>query len=64
MRLTNAGGPDFGPVTLPADQYLVMGDNRGDSHDGREFGFVGRDAFLGRAFAVYWRGGRPTWQSL
>ena len=63
VRLTNGGGPDFGPVTLPPDRYLVMGDNRGDSHDGRAFGLVARDAFLGRAFAVYWRGG-PTWQSL
>ena len=63
VRLTNAGGPDFGPVTLPAGRYLVMGDNRGDSHDGRDFGLVTRDAFLGRAIAVYWRGG-PTWEPL
>lgn len=63
VRLTNAGGPDYGPTTLPPGHYLVMGDNRGDSHDGRSFGLVTRDAFLGRAFAVYWRGG-PTWESL
>lgn len=63
VRLTNAGGPDFGPVTLPDGKYLVMGDNRGDSHDGRSFGLVSRDAFLGRAMGVYWRGG-PTWDPL
>jgi signal peptidase I len=63
VRLTNAGGPDFGPMTIPDGHYLVVGDNRGDSHDGRSFGLVTRDAILGRAFAVYWRGG-PTWKSL
>ena len=63
VRLTNDGGPDFGPVTVPRGRYLVMGDNRGDSRDGREFGLVTRDAILGRAFAVYWRGG-PTWEPL
>lgn len=63
VRLSNDGGPDFGPVTLPAGRYLVMGDNRGDSHDGRAFGLVTRDAIIGRAFAVYWRGG-PVWEPL
>jgi signal peptidase I len=63
VRLTNHGGPDFGPTLVPPDHYLVMGDNRGDSHDGRAFGLVTRDAILGRAFVVYWRGGL-TWESL
>jgi signal peptidase I len=63
VRLTHDGGPEFGPVTIPADRYLVMGDNRGDSADGRVFGLVTRDAILGRAVAVYWRGG-PTWDAL
>ena len=63
VRLTRGGGPDYGPVTIPDGRYLVMGDNRGDSHDGRDFGLVTRDSILGRAFAVYWRG-KPTWVSL
>jgi signal peptidase I len=63
IRLTNGGGPDFGPIAIPEDKYLVMGDNRGDSSDGRMFGLVERDAILGRAFSVYWRGGL-VWRDL
>ncbi len=61
MRL---GGPDFGPITLRSDEYLVLGDNRGNSRDGRAFGLVDRDAILGRAIAVYLRDGGLTWQRL
>jgi len=36
---------------------------RGDSHDGRSFGLVSREAILGRAMGVFWRGG-PAWDGL
>lgn len=58
------GGPNFGPQVVPADRYLVMGDNRGNSHDGRMFGFVERSALRGRVLGVYWSDGRPTWRGL
>lgn len=64
LRLTMGGGPDYGPLTIPARKFLVMGDNRGDSRDGRSFGLVERDAFLGHAKGVVLRKGRPTWRSL
>lgn len=64
VRLTRSGGPDFGPTIVPAGEYLVMGDNRGESHDGRSFGLVPRSAITGRAFAVLWRAGMPAWQRL
>jgi signal peptidase I len=64
ISFEDGGGPDFGPVRLRAEQYLVMGDNRGNSRDGRSFGLVDRKAFLGRAIAVFWSGGRPAWRGL
>ena len=40
-----ASGQD---VTVPPDQYFVMGDNRNHSSDSRTFGFVTRAAIEGR----------------
>jgi signal peptidase I len=63
VRLTHGGGPDWGPIAIPEGRYLVMGDNRGDSRDGRFFGLVTREAIFGRAVGVFWRSG-PTWDGL
>lgn len=46
------------PYTVPADSYFMMGDNRIDSGDSREFGPVDRDQLVGHAFALYWPPGR------
>jgi signal peptidase I len=64
VTFASGGGPDFGPELLPEGAYLVMGDNRGNSRDGRVFGLVRRDAFLGRADRIIWSEGSPTWRSL
>ncbi len=64
LRLDEGGGPDLGPIRIPADHYLMLGDNRGNSHDGRAFGLVERSALLGRAVSVFARRGRLTWQPL
>ncbi len=58
------GGPDFGPTLVPKDAYLVLGDNRGNSRDGRYFGWVSRGAILGKAVAVCLRGGKLVWKGL
>ena len=58
------GGPGFGPTRVPEGRFLVLGDNRGNSLDGRFFGWVDRDAILGHAVAVCVRDGLPTWHSL
>ena len=41
-------------VKVPEGQYLVFGDNRGHSRDGREFGPIKKELILGRAFLKYW----------
>lgn len=41
-------------ITVPAGQYYMMGDNRGESNDSRYWGPVPRDWVVGGAFATYW----------
>jgi signal peptidase I len=43
-----------GPVTVPAGEYFVMGDNRTDSEDSRFFGPIPKSLIVGRAMAVVW----------
>jgi signal peptidase I len=64
IRMTFGGGPDYGPVQVGRDQFLVLGDNRGESHDGRAFGLVERQAVVGKALGIWMREGRLTWRGL
>lgn len=41
-------------VTVPAHHYLVLGDNRMNSYDGRCWGLVPRSDFVGRAVFRFW----------
>ncbi|MFT7138593.1 MAG: signal peptidase I [Candidatus Azotimanducaceae bacterium] len=42
----------FGPIEIPEDQYLMLGDNRDNSRDSRRIGLITRDRITGRAFTV------------
>lgn len=64
IQLRFGGGPDWGPEVVPDGKLLVLGDNRGNSRDGRYFGFIDVTGVRGRAVAVYARSGRPTWRGL
>jgi signal peptidase I len=42
-----------GELTVPAESYFVLGDNRNDSEDSRYWGFVPRAAIVGKPFLIY-----------
>ena len=57
LNLQDGGGPDIKTSVIPKGFLLAVGDHRGNSKDGRFFGFVAEDEVYGRAVAVYYRRG-------
>ena len=51
---------EYGPVTVPAGQYFVMGDNRDNSEDSRYWGFVPADYVKGKALFIYFSVGNTV----
>jgi signal peptidase I len=43
-----------GTITVPPNEYYMMGDNRGESDDSRFWGPVRSSWIIGRAFFTYW----------
>ncbi len=74
LRLTDGGGPDYGPAEVPEGFCFVMGDNRGNSQDSRAWVFddpektdhyLPLESLRGKAVAIYWRSGDgPSWDPL
>ncbi|MBV8633534.1 MAG: signal peptidase I, partial [Burkholderiaceae bacterium] len=47
-----AARDSFGPMRIPPDQFLMLGDNRDDSADSRYIGLVPRKLLIGHAVRV------------
>jgi signal peptidase I len=43
-----------GEIVVPPGKYFAMGDNRDHSWDSRYWGFVDREAIMGRPVVIYW----------
>lgn len=56
-RWLQGGSKDFGPVKVPEDHVLMLGDNRDYSRDSRFWEpspFLAMERVKGRAFLIYW----------
>ena len=58
VEACNSSGPQppflAQPVIIPPNSYLMLGDNRPNSYDGRCWGVVPRNNIIGRAVVRFW----------
>lgn len=58
----------FGPYTVPAHSYFMMGDNRDNSYDSRFWGVIKDSDIKGKAFIKHWSwdhdGSRVRWNRI
>ena len=50
----------WGPTVVPEGKLFVMGDNRDNSSDSRDWGFVPKSNVIGEPLFVYWSYDAPT----
>ena len=43
----------FGPIVVPPNSLFMMGDNRDNSQDSREWGFMPMENLVGEALVIY-----------
>ncbi len=55
-----SGHERMGPIEVPPGSLFVMGDNRDNSSDSREWGFVPVESVIGEPLFVYWSYDAPT----
>lgn len=48
---------EYGPITVPEGAMFVLGDNRNQSFDSHNWGFVPIDQAIGKGLFIYW----PAW---
>jgi signal peptidase I len=53
-------GPPIHRQTVPAGEYFMMGDNRSDSLDSRDWGDLQHSLIVGEVLVVIWRHGWPV----
>lgn len=46
--------PPYGPEAIPKGKFLVLGDNRRQSGDSREWGLLSQDSIIGKAWLIYY----------
>ena len=54
LKADRRSSEEFGPVKVAPGHYFMMGDNRAQSCDSREWGTVPRNNLIGKVFATYW----------
>ncbi|MBI5048917.1 MAG: signal peptidase I [Deltaproteobacteria bacterium] len=54
LNIEDGARDNFGPVTVPDNAIIVLGDNRDQSYDSRFWGFVNISAVQGKAQSIYW----------
>jgi signal peptidase I len=52
--IADPAGEDFEGDKIPENEYFVLGDNRNNSNDSRNFGPVSREAIIGKAWFSFW----------